>query len=130
LPKILPLLEQHDVVSCYRIKRQDSFMRKANAFAWSALVNMLFSIKLRDIDGAFKIYPKPFIDAIELHSEGALIDTEMLAKARNHKLSIGQMGVNHYARTAGEQSGANLKVIARAFRELFKLSRRIKQERK
>ena len=130
LPDVLPLLEQYDIVSCYRLKRQDSIMRKLNAFAWTTLVNMLFHIRLRDIDGAFKIYPKPFIDTIELHSEGALIDTEMLAKARAHGLSIGQAGVHHYPRIAGEQSGANLKVIARAFKELFKLYGRIKRERR
>ncbi len=126
LPEILPMLEEYDVVSCYRMDRKDPWMRKLNAKAWGTLVNLLFGINLRDIDGAFKIYPKPFIDAIELHSEGALIDTEMLAKARRHNLSIGQRGVHHYPRVAGQQSGANLKVILRAFRELFKLRGRIK----
>lgn len=128
IPRVLPLLEQYDIVSCYRIKRQDPFLRKVNAFLWTTLVNLLFRIRLKDIDGAFKFYPKPFIDAIEMQSTGALIDTEMLAKARNMKLSIGQMGVNHYARTAGTQTGAKLSVILRAFRELFKLYRQIKRE--
>ena len=63
---ILPLLETHDIVSCYRLDRKDPFMRKANAFAWSMLVNLLFRIGLRDIDCAFKIYPKTFIDDIEI----------------------------------------------------------------
>jgi len=130
IPRVLPLLEQHDIVSCYRLDRKDSLMRKANAFAWTTLVNLLFRLKLRDIDGAFKFYPKPFIDSIEMHSMGALIDTEMLAKARNLGLSIGQTGVHHYPRLAGEQSGANIRVILRAFRELFKLHRHIKHEHK
>ena len=128
LPKLLPLLETHDVVSCYRLDRQDSFMRKLNAFAWSTLVNVLFHIGLRDIDCAFKIYPRTFIEQITMHSQGALIDTEMLAKARNLGLRIAQLGVHHYPRTAGEQSGANLKVILRAFRELFRLHGQIKNE--
>ena len=128
LADVLPLLEDHDIVSCYRLDRKDSLLRKLNAALWSGLVNLLFRIRLRDIDGAFKIYPKPFVDAIELHSEGALIDTEMLAKARNRGLTIGQRGVHHYPRTAGEQSGAKLRVIFRAFKELFKLYRRIKRE--
>lgn len=128
LAAVKPLIEQFDIVSCYRIARADSFMRKTNALAWTTLVNLLFRIKLRDIDCAFKFYPKPFIDAIELHSTGALIDTEMLAKARNMGLTIGQMGVHHYPRTAGQQTGANLKVILRAFRELFRLYRQIKSE--
>ncbi len=128
LPGVLPLLDDHDIVSCYRLDRKDPFMRKLNAFAWTTLVNLLFRIKLRDIDGAFKIYPKTFIDVIEMHSTGALIDTEMLAKARNLNLKIAQMGVHHYPRTAGEQTGANLKVILRAFKELFKLYGQIKRE--
>jgi glycosyltransferase involved in cell wall biosynthesis len=128
IPRVLPMLEEYDVVSCYRLNRKDSFMRKANAFAWTALVDLLFHLGLKDIDGAFKFYPKPFIDGIEMHSTGALIDTEMLAKARNMGLSIGQTGVQHYPRLAGEQSGANIKVILRAFKELFKLRRHIKSE--
>lgn len=128
IPKILPLLETHDIISCYRIDRKDPLMRKLNAKAWSTLVNMLFHIGLRDIDCAFKIYPRTFIERIQMHSTGALIDTEMLAKARNLKLKIAQMGVHHYPRTAGQQTGANFKVILRAFRELFKLYRQIKTE--
>lgn len=128
LPKLLPLLEHHDIVSCYRLGRQDSVIRKLNAFAWTTLVNAVFRIGLRDIDCAFKIYPRTFIERIELHSRGALIDTEMLAKARNHNLKIAQLGVHHYPRTAGQQTGANLKVILRAFRELFQLRRQIRAE--
>ncbi|NLG43044.1 MAG: glycosyltransferase family 2 protein [Phycisphaerae bacterium] len=128
LPTILPLLEKYDIVSCYRLNRQDSAIRKLNAWAWSTLVNILFRLRLRDIDCAFKIYPRTFIDQIELWSRGALIDTEMLAKARNLGYSIVQVGVHHYPRTAGQQTGANIKVIARAFKELFKLRGRIKRE--
>ncbi len=128
LPQLLPLLETHDVVSCYRINRQDSLLRKINAFAWTTLVNALFGLGLRDIDCAYKIYPRTFIERITLHSQGALIDTEMLAKARNLGLSIAQIGVRHYPRTAGRQTGANLRVILRAFRELLRLYRQIRSE--
>jgi glycosyltransferase involved in cell wall biosynthesis len=128
LPAILPLLEKYDIVSCYRLNRQDSALRKLNAWAWSTLVNALFRMRLRDIDCAFKVYPRTFVEQIELWSRGALIDTEMLAKARNLGYSIAQVGVHHYPRTAGQQTGANLKVIARAFKELFTLRGRIRRE--
>lgn len=130
IPLALPLLEKYDIVSGYRLDRKDPFMRKVNAFAWSTLVNLLFRIGLRDIDCAFKIYPRTFIERIEMKSKGALIDTEMLAKARNLGYTIAQLGVHHYPRTAGSQTGANFKVIARAFKELFKLYRQIKAEGK
>lgn len=126
MERILPLLDQYEIVSCYRMNRQDPLPRKVNAFCWGTLVNTLFGIRLRDIDCAFKIYPKRFIDEIEMLSTGALIDTEMLAKARRLGYTIGQMGVHHYPRTAGQQTGANFKVILRAFRELFKLYSQIR----
>jgi glycosyltransferase involved in cell wall biosynthesis len=125
IPKAVALLKDYDIVSAYRLDRKDSLIRKINAVAWTALVNVLFGIKLKDIDCAFKIYPRSFIDRIEMRSMGALIDTEMLAKARRLGYSIGQVGVHHYPRTAGEQSGANMRVILRAFKELFKLRRHI-----
>ncbi|MCG3128856.1 MAG: Undecaprenyl-phosphate 4-deoxy-4-formamido-L-arabinose transferase [Phycisphaerae bacterium] len=121
MERILPLLDSHEIVSCYRLDRQDPLPRKLNAALWGTLVRALFGLRLRDIDCAFKIYPRRFIDEIELRSTGALIDTEMLAKATRLGYSIAQAGVHHYPRTAGQQTGANLRVVLRAFRELFRL---------
>jgi hypothetical protein len=56
---------------------------------------------------------------------GALISAEVLARAARKGYSITQKGVHHYPRTAGAQTGANLKVILRAFKELFKLRSQI-----
>ncbi len=127
MEKLLPMLEQYDIVSCYRLDRKDPLQRKVNAWCWGRLVNALLNIRLRDVDCAFKIYPRRFIEQIEMRSTGALIDTEMLAKARRLGYSIGQTGVHHYPRTQGEQTGANFKVILRAFRELFGLYKHIRQ---
>lgn len=122
---LLPVLDRFDILSAYRLNRQDPRLRKLNAWCWTTLVNVLFGLRLRDIDCAFKLYPRKLFDQIEMWSMGALIDTEILAKARLLGYRIGQTGVHHYPRTAGSQTGANLRVILRAFKELFKLRRRI-----
>ncbi len=127
MDKLLPMLDEYDIVSCYRINRQDPLMRKANAACWGTLVNLLFRMHVRDVDCAFKIFPRRLFSEIEMHATGALIDTEILAKARRLGYSIGQLGVKHYARTEGEQTGANIRVILRAFRELFGLYREIRK---
>ncbi len=127
---VLPMIAEFDIVSGYRINRQDPFMRKLNAKAWGTLVNMIFRMGIRDVDCAFKVYPRRLFDEIEMCSMGALIDTEILARATNAGYSIGQVGVHHYERTAGEQTGANLKVILKAFRELFQLRGRIRKTQK
>ncbi len=126
LPKLLPMLNKYDIVSAYRLNRQDPLLRKINAFCWSTLVNRTFKMRIRDIDCAFKIFPRTLFDRIDMQSTGALIDTEILAKCTYLDYRIGQIGVHHYPRTAGDQTGANLKVIARAFVELYRLRRSIK----
>ncbi len=128
IPKLLPLLDQYDIVSAYRLDRKDPLIRKFNAFGWTTLVNLVFGLWLRDIDCAFKIYPRKLFDEITMKSMGALIDAEILARAKNRGYTIGQIGVHHYPREAGEQTGANIGVIVRAFKELMKLRGEIKRE--
>jgi len=126
MPSLLPLMAQWDIVSCYRLNRRDPFIRKVNAWAWTKLVCLLFGLKIRDVDCAFKLYKREIFDRIKLSSTGALIDAEILARAAGKGYRITQKGVHHYPRTAGAQTGAKLRVILRAFKELFKLHRQIR----
>jgi glycosyltransferase involved in cell wall biosynthesis len=59
---LLPLIEKYDIVSAYRLDRKDSFVRKLNALAWTTLVNTVFRLWLRDIDCAFKIFPRRLLE--------------------------------------------------------------------
>jgi glycosyltransferase involved in cell wall biosynthesis len=127
LPTLLNHIENCDIVSCYRINRQDIALRKFNGWAWSKLVNLIFHFQIRDVDCAFKLFRRDIFDHIQMHSQGALIDAEILARAHRAGYRITQCGVHHYPRTAGEQSGANVKVILRAFKELFKLRKQIRK---
>ncbi len=127
MPPLLPLMEKFDIVSCYRINRQDPLVRKLNGWAWTKLVCFVFGINIRDIDCAFKLFKKIIFENMELSSTGALIDAEILARAVRKGCSVTQKGVHHYPRTDGAQTGANLKVILRAFKELFNLRRKIRQ---
>ena len=130
LPPLLPLIKQYDIVSCYRLNRQDNLIRKLNGWAWTKLVCFLFNMKARDIDCAFKLYKREIFDNIRMSSRGALISAEILARAVRKGYTIAQRPVHHYPRTAGVQTGAKLRVILRAFRELFKLAYEIKQSEK
>ncbi len=129
LPPLLPLIDDYDIVSCYRSNRQDNFFRRANGRLWTKLVCVLFKMDVRDIDCAFKLYRREIFDHIEMVSSGALIDAEILARAVRAGYRITQRPVRHYPRTAGKQSGASIRVIFRAFIELLKLRKKINAER-
>jgi len=125
---LLDLIKDCDIVSCYRLKRQDNIIRKLNAWCWTRLGCFLFHMKVRDVDCAFKLYKREIFDNIKMSSTGALIDTEIIARAIRKGYKITQKGVHHYPRTAGQQTGANIKVILRAFKELFELRKQIKND--
>ena len=128
MPALLPLMREYDIVSCYRLNRQDNVVRKINGWLWTKVTGLVFSLRLRDIDCAFKLYKRAIFDQITMESTGALIDTEILARAAGRGYRITQRPVHHYPRTAGQQTGANLKVILRAFKELLALRRKIRRE--
>lgn len=125
IDKLIPLLADHDIASAYRLDRKDNWVRRLNAKCWTWLVGVVLGLRIRDVDCAFKIYPRRFIQQVRLRSQGALIDAEMLARATRAGYRIGQIGVHHHPRVAGESSGGNLRVILRAFRELLRLRRDI-----
>lgn len=119
LSRFFPLIEQYDAVLGYRINRQDTWMRKLNAWGWKMLVSCIFHVHVRDVDCAFKLYRADFFRQCELETRGAMINTEILYKLQCFGYSYTQIGVHHLPRTSGKATGAKLSVIVRAFRELF-----------
>lgn len=121
ISKFLPHIDKFDLVIGYRLKRKDSFLRSLNAFIWKLWIYFLFGLWVKDIDCAFKLIKKSVINSIQLETESALTSAEFLIKAKQKGFTLKQIGVHHYPRTAGQQTGANLKVILRAFKESLKL---------
>ena len=118
---LLPLIKEADLVIGYRIKRSDPFHRWLFAKLWGTLIAVLFNMWVRDTDCAFKLIKRNVIESLDLKSNGAFISAELLIKAKKKGFKIKQVAVHHYPRKGGKQTGANIKVIMKAFYELFKL---------
>ena len=66
------------------------------------------------------MFKKEAVETImPLKSEGAMITTEILAKATRKNLKIKEVEVSHYPREYGAQTGANIEVVVRAVLESF-----------
>lgn len=98
---LLPMLNSYDIVSGYRIKRQDPIMRIFVGEVYNMLIRILFNLKIKDVDASFKLYKKAAFEKINLQANTGLIDAEVLIKARKAGFSIGQVGVTHYPRIKG-----------------------------
>lgn len=130
--KFVEEINDADVVIGYRKKRRDQKLFKRlllmNLLKIGDLI--LFGFTFRDIDCGFKMFRKSAIDAISpLRSEGAMITTEILTKAIRKKLRIREVGVEHYVRQHGVQTGANIPVVARAILESLTLWLDIRSKR-
>ena len=128
ISRLLERLDEADIVSGYRAERQDTFIRKLNGFGWNMLVRLLFGYLCRDIDCGFKLFRREVLERVTIVSDGAMIDTEFLAGARARGFRIAEVPVTHLPRVAGESTGANLKVIAKAFRDLVRFRQRLSRE--
>ena len=126
----IPYTSEYDGVIGFRINRQDSWMRKANAWAWNWLVRWMFGLRVKDIDCAFKLFHRKVYEKIELESSGAMISTELLVKITKNGYRLHEIGVLHSPRLEGKQTGANLRVILRAFKELFRFYKKMKEKKK
>jgi glycosyltransferase involved in cell wall biosynthesis len=118
LRQAVHLLQEHDMVVGYRSSRRDGYLRSLWGRIWTALVNVLLGLRVRDANCAFKLLPRRLLRAAPLSSDGALISAELLFQARKSRLRIAQWPVSHYPRRAGRQSGASLRVVVLACAEL------------
>ena len=107
-----------DAVIGYRIKRRDPFHRLFIAKTYNAIVSILFGLRVRDIDCAMKVLRREVFDGLRLDAEGPFLSAELLIKLRARGVKMAQVGVNHYPRAAGTNTGASFLKILRTFRDL------------
>lgn len=122
LDKFLPYIDDSNIVIGYRINRADSKIRKLNELLYHLYLRAIFGIKIKDVDCAFKIFPKnAYLKIRPIQSEGAFFSAELLMKFIREGYTIKEIPVNHYPRKYGNQTGANIKVILKMFVESFRM---------
>ena len=122
IDKFIPKIENADIVIGFRKKRLDHPFRHLLMNLLKIWDFIFFGFRFKDIDCGFKLFRKEAIAKIlPLRSEGAMITTEILAKAKKAHLKILEAEVHHFPRIYGDQSGGNLRVILRAIKESLML---------
>jgi glycosyltransferase involved in cell wall biosynthesis len=108
-----------DIVSGVRQVRRDPLLRQMNSWAFFSLVRLLFGRLAIDVNCAFKLIRRDLLRGLNLQSDGAMINAELFVRARQAGAGVANVVVHHFPRTAGKQTGANPRVILRAFGELI-----------
>ncbi|MEE2751576.1 MAG: glycosyltransferase family 2 protein [Myxococcota bacterium] len=129
ISRLIRFADRYDVIAGYRQRRSDPWIRRTNAWAWGVLVGGLFDLGVRDVDCAFKIFHRRVFERIPICSVGAFVNTEILVRARAAGFAVHQIPVSHYPRRCGRQTGANPRVVLRAFLELGRLHGELRHAR-
>lgn len=121
LPQLITNLGGANLVIGYRHQRADAGIRKLNAWSWNQLIRLVLGVKVQDLDCAFKVFRREVVEQLKMSAQGACINAEIMVQCQRGGLTIAEVPVAHYPRYHGAPTGANYKVIVKAFRELPKL---------
>jgi glycosyltransferase involved in cell wall biosynthesis len=114
--------QKADLVIGYRIKREDPLLRIAIANMLKVWNFIFYGSHFKDADCGFKLVKKEVIDKIPpLQTESAITETEFLIRAKKAGFKIVEIGVRHFPRKEGSQTGGNPKVILKAAKESINL---------
>lgn len=123
--KFLSEITKCDFVIGYRKKRVDPFIRHILQFLLKIWALGFFGLTVRDIDCGFKLIKREALKKImPLYSQGAIISTEILYRAKKANLHIHEISVIHYPRKVGKQTGSNLRTVTTAIIETIKIKKR------
>ncbi|MFP5263012.1 MAG: glycosyltransferase family 2 protein [Blastocatellia bacterium] len=120
IKNLLPLIEDADIVTGFRIYRFDPLTRLVLSWGFNLLVRVIFGINVRDIDCAFKLYRREVFDKVTIESKKFFVDAEVLAKAKYFGFRMVEIGVRHYPRPAGRSTVRPTHVLS-TLRELARI---------
>jgi glycosyltransferase involved in cell wall biosynthesis len=121
LPRAVRLLDyqQADLLAGYRFDRTSEGLHRAlYTIGYHVLIRLLFGLRIRDVNFAFKLFRRSLLQRIELKSEGSFIDAELLLRARKAGAVMIQLGLDYFPRTRGPSKLSSLGVIAAIVREM------------
>ena len=114
-----------DVVVGYRIKRADPIIRIIYARTYKLANRIFFGLRVRDVDCACKLFRREALADVRVESGGAFFSAELLVRILKENRTVVEVGVPHYARTAGSPTGARPSVIGRAVKDFWALRLRL-----
>jgi glycosyltransferase involved in cell wall biosynthesis len=122
ITNFLPYLQSFDLIIGFRKKRIEGLKRILIAGILKVAAFILFGLRFKDIDCAFKVFNKSVVEKVwPLQAEGALISTEFLYKAKHAGCKITEVPVHHYPRGGGKPTGSSPKVLFKAGIEILRL---------
>ncbi len=92
----------YDLVTGFRKGKRDTFVRVVADRGLNLLVRLVFGLRLRDTNCALKLLRRDVAQTIQVEARGYPTPTEILVKADTLGYRIGEVGITHSERLAGQ----------------------------
>ncbi len=122
LLELLPLRDRADLIIGFRRDRRDLWVRRFLSYGYNLLMRLLFGIRVRDIDCAFKLFHRRVLESVQIESQRFFVNTELLVKAGVCGFHIVESGVDHFPRDF-DRSKVSVQEIPRTIREVIRIWR-------
>jgi glycosyltransferase involved in cell wall biosynthesis len=125
--QLLKVQEENDfdLVTGYRVKKNDSFLRIVADRTLNLIVRSLFHIPLRDTNCALKLIRGNLARELNIEARGYPTPTEITVKLFATGARISEQPVSHLERTAGESKLRFFRTSVSMLRFLFYLRKKI-----
>jgi glycosyltransferase involved in cell wall biosynthesis len=117
LQKMLELIDQVDLVCGYRDPRPGRWLWKD--WLYALMVRLVFGVRLKDVDCAFKLFRREVFSRIPIQSDGSFAQAEIVAKANFLGCLIAEVPVTFRP----QFSSARAKSDQKPWREAYNLFR-------
>jgi glycosyltransferase involved in cell wall biosynthesis len=89
-------MEDLDLTKTYRVRRDDGLYRRMISYTYNGLFKLLFGLQIHDVNSKPKIIRREKYKLLNLKSDDWFADAEIMIRARETGLSIGEIPV-HFA---------------------------------
>ncbi len=118
LSVLLPLTDATPIAAGFRVARQDTRWRRFISWGYNTTVRTLLGTRVRDCDCALKVFRREALAELLPESSSFFVNTEMLARARQHGFRVAEAGVRHRPRANGV-SKVSVRDVPRVLRTLL-----------
>ena len=114
-------------MSAYRFDRTgEGFQRVIYSAIYNMLVRVVFGVRVRDVNFAFKLVRRPVLEGMMFVSEGSFIDAELVIRTVRSGKRMVQFGVDYFPRTRGVSTLSSPTVILKILQEMKHLAKELR----
>jgi glycosyltransferase involved in cell wall biosynthesis len=94
-------LDQYDAVLSYRMNESRHPLRRVQSLVFNQSVKLLFGLRVRSVNGAFKLIRRRLVEDVEFHSRGWTFDTELVWTLQKLGARVAEVPISLIERTGG-----------------------------